>query len=62
MNLKMANEIELKIDDFIYQLPLLTKEEAAQELIKLANSISPVKFSGNERRGFSAFKKQAVDL
>ena len=55
----MANEIELKINAIIYQLPLLTKEEAAQELIKLANSINPVKFTGNERRGFSAFKRQA---
>ena len=59
MNLKIANELELRIDAIIHQLPLLTKEEAAQELIKLANSINPVKFSGNERRGFSAFKRQA---
>ena len=55
----MANEIELKIDAIVYQLPLLTKEEAAQELIKLANSINPVKFAENERRGLNAFKKQA---
>ena len=59
MNAKMANEIELRIDAIVDQLPLLTKEEVAQELIKLANSINPIKFTGKERRGFSAFKRQA---
>lgn len=59
MNAKDANEIELKLEAIINRLTILNKEKISQELIKLANHIDPVKFSGNERRGFNAFKRQA---